>query len=160
MTKLFSFIILILQLSFLMLKKEETNISEINIQGTYSGGCGFSVLAKQKILDEVEQHLKKVYSNINVKAQLTNLEGKSQDMQYIEYDPYFTPNEFNIFALLHVKDNIYKRKLLATSNQFDKDNYSAYLGAFPSDKDLFLKHIEERVVDAYSKFFDVERIEK
>lgn len=122
--------------------EELINQNKINIIGTYFGGCGYSVVTKRKILEEIKNTLIQNYfmdeSKLNIKT--VDLKASMHESFSIP-DLNFDKNEFNIFLF-------YKNKiiLIGTSSINYNENYYDYLGGvIGTDKKAFLNNICQKI---------------
>jgi hypothetical protein len=123
--------------------------SEIIIQGTYNGGCGFAYMKKKKSLDELKLYLTNSFKipSENIKILMLNYKPADNNKKdvpiYIDKKP-FNKSEFNLFV---ISGNV--RELVGTSDQSNELHYSYLQFGLPAEKDKFHKSISERILNFY-----------
>lgn len=137
---------------------DPSNKVSIILQGTYYGGCGFSVMTKKTVVQDIKNYIDLNYKdkNLDIKIAMKNYEpstydnyGSSSNNNSTNSDTN-TEEKFNIFEfnIFVIKDD--KRELVGTSDSSNKVHYFPYLVSVlqGQSEDDFLKLIAEKIVNA------------
>ena len=101
------------------------NSTKINLVGTFNGGCGFSVIAKKKIMDEIKNNLVKIqkFNENEIEVKLVNFKVKSNHIEQFEIpNKKINFSEFNVFLFYK-----HQKILIGTSDYENKKVYFEYL---------------------------------